>query len=505
MPNFLPGTRTARIPGVEHQYEFNGLTLNDRTVADRYQITRVTGFEDPDIRDAREVNPGYHGETAFSMYYGGRTIVLEGNIRAGNLEKMRDMQQALKTAALPTTEFALYIRNPQSAARDTYVMVRKSASLQGSEQQVGYSWVRPFQITFRASDPRIQAVTTTTTTYSFTGSPPANYTDYFGTDVADIVSGPYTEIGTAASPAHASGGTVNPNVWSNNHLLSYDTSNFINYITSLSALATLGHSIHTVDVGTMSVIGKIIDSSNFIIATFHKATASTSPSGGARLQILKRVAGTPTVLVTTDSFGLATYNDTLTLRLTQLNNALVAEVITGKLSTGLGTTLMTASYTLAGGDATQFGTGVSKKVGFGFYGESAGGYSTGFFKDFDDFSAKDLDASSISNLTVTNSGNFVAPAVIRFTGPLDSPSIQDSVTGKILAINGAITSGDYVEVDLSTGYAVNSSGISATHMIDDGTSSLPGIEPGTRTFTVRTNTWVAGTSTITVTFHSSWV
>lgn len=505
MPNFLPGTRTARIPGVEHQYEFNGLTLNDRTVADRYQITRVTGFEDPDIRDAREVNPGYHGETAFSMYYGGRTIVLEGNIRAGNLEKMRDMQQALKTAALPTTEFALYVRNPQSAARDTYVMVRKSASLQGSEQQAGYSWVRPFQITFRASDPRIQAVTTTTTTYSFTGSPPANFTDYFSTDATDIEAGPYTEIGTAANPAHAAGGTVNVNTAGDNHLFSYDTSNFINYVTSLSAQATSGHSLHAVDIGQVSVLGKIIDSSNFIIATLHKATASTSPSGGARLQILKRVAGTPTALVTTDNFGMSGYNDTLTLRLTQAGNVLTADVLTGKLSTGLGSVLITANYTLAGADATQFGTGVSKKVGFGFYDEGGGGFTNVFFKDFDDFHVQDTDATSIPNLTVTNSGNFVAPAVVRFTGPLDSPSIQDSVTGKVLAINGAITTGDYVEVDLSTGYAVNSSGVSATHMIDDGTSSLPGIEPGTRTFAVLTNTWTAGTSTITVTFHSSWV
>lgn len=499
--NFLPGTKTARVPGVEHRYEFNGLTLNDRSGPDRYQITKVTGFEDPDIRDAREVNPGYHGETAFSSYYGGRTIMLEGVIQAGNLEKLRDMQSALKAALVPLVEYPLYIRNPGGASRDTYTLVRKNASLQGSEQQSHHDrWVRPFQITFRASDPRLRSVASTTATYTFAGTPPL-FTDYFSTAYADLETSVYNEEATPSAPAYSNSGVVNGAV-SDPYMLSYTGDTYEDYRVSVGFYNRAG-GFAVPNRGTVMVFAKFVDANNYIYAVGNRA--DNLASGHPTLRIKKVVAGVTTTLATAVMSVFFFTVEFATVQLEQEGNALTATVYNGKLSTGLTNTLLATNYTLTGGDATLFGTGVTEPVGFGFDWETAASLTQANLINLDDFQVVDLNASPLAAFSITNSGNFVAIPVIRFTGPLSDPYIQDSATNKILALIGVIDSGDWIEIDLSTGIAVNQDGLAASNFIDDATSNLPGIEPGVRSFVVGSNTWTNPTSQVSVTFASSWV
>jgi hypothetical protein len=82
--------------GLESVFEYNGLTLNDRRSVDRYRLTAITGLDDADVRDTREVNPDFDGETAYQALYGGRTITLTGEIQTGNLDYLRYMQHYLK-------------------------------------------------------------------------------------------------------------------------------------------------------------------------------------------------------------------------------------------------------------------------------------------------------------------------------------------------------------------------------------------------------------------------
>lgn len=94
-------------PGLESVVCWNGLRLNERRLADRWFLSSIDGLMDADIRDSREVNPGEHGETAFESLYGGRTVVLEGRAEAGNMAKMRELQEQLKRVSAPLVEMPM--------------------------------------------------------------------------------------------------------------------------------------------------------------------------------------------------------------------------------------------------------------------------------------------------------------------------------------------------------------------------------------------------------------
>jgi hypothetical protein len=169
-PTFLSGTKASPPVGLEATFSYNGLVLGDRSNPDRYRILQVSGLDDADLRDSRELLPTQDGETAFTAYYGGRTISLRGIIEAGNMAKVRDMQKALRTAFVSLTEIPLYIYSPGGLADVMFEKVRKSAPIQMAEQQANLRAAREFQITLRASDPWMVTTSLTTSSFSATGS-----------------------------------------------------------------------------------------------------------------------------------------------------------------------------------------------------------------------------------------------------------------------------------------------------------------------------------------------
>ena len=109
------------VSGLESEFIYNGLLLIQRAATatnfTRYKINDIGGFDDADVRDAREVNPARDGEMALPAYYGGRTITFTGKILANNMDQLRRMQQNLRSAFAPLNESTLTIRNspPQFA------------------------------------------------------------------------------------------------------------------------------------------------------------------------------------------------------------------------------------------------------------------------------------------------------------------------------------------------------------------------------------------------------
>lgn len=154
----LPGDAASiRIGGVEAIFEYRSLRLNVRSWWDTYIINRISGLDDADVRDSREQNPGYDGETPGNANYGGRTIVLSGYIRAYSLNKMRDMEKALRRAFADIGRedpLAIKIGDPD---RDIVVFCKKVAKLDIPEEQTNFEHKRNFQITLRASDPRLHS------------------------------------------------------------------------------------------------------------------------------------------------------------------------------------------------------------------------------------------------------------------------------------------------------------------------------------------------------------
>ncbi len=150
----LPGTGLAVPRGVEAIWQYNNLTLNDRDVVDKFRIIDIDGLDDADVRDAREENPASDGETAYDAHYGGRTIAIRGRVEAYELNKMRDMQQALRDAFMSLEEIPLYCITGDPA-KDHYIMCRKFSKNQwGDEQRHANHFFRDFLITLRASNPR---------------------------------------------------------------------------------------------------------------------------------------------------------------------------------------------------------------------------------------------------------------------------------------------------------------------------------------------------------------
>lgn len=92
----LPVETIARPPGLEAVIDVGGFKINERRLYDAFVLDRISGLGDADVRDSREINPGRDGETAYEMLRGGRTVTLEGNIRAGNLAMLRMMAQLLR-------------------------------------------------------------------------------------------------------------------------------------------------------------------------------------------------------------------------------------------------------------------------------------------------------------------------------------------------------------------------------------------------------------------------
>ena len=164
------GSTENRLGGIENEISFNGYRFNIKKNIDTVLITSIEGLSDADVRDTREVNPGYDGETAFQSYYGGRTIVLNGRLRAHTLRKLRDMQDGLKSVFAPLEEKPLVFRG-QTRDRDLVIYCRKSQPIVMAEIQQGFNFYRDFQVTLRASDFRFATNKIYSTTWeSSTGS-----------------------------------------------------------------------------------------------------------------------------------------------------------------------------------------------------------------------------------------------------------------------------------------------------------------------------------------------
>jgi hypothetical protein len=147
------GTGEGRPGGVETVLEYNGAILNNRKWQDAILVNQIEGLADPDVRDSREVNPGRHGETYYNAFYGGRTLVLTGKIRAHTLDKLHDMQMGLKEVFGDlSVERPLYFRTGD-VDKDVFIFCKKSQPIVMTEVQQNLNFERDFQITLRASNP----------------------------------------------------------------------------------------------------------------------------------------------------------------------------------------------------------------------------------------------------------------------------------------------------------------------------------------------------------------
>lgn len=183
-PTLQPGKVYRSLPapiqpplGLEAVFEYRGLRLNDKNqlipdgsgdyLGDIFRISEISGLNDIEMRDSRDVNPGTHGETAFQALYSGRTITLTGRIESGSLNRLRLMQTELRQVFGDLEEDWLYIRNYRDPTTDVQIKCRKIGPIAMNEVQQNLNYYRDFQLSLRASYPFFQSVLFKTTSQGF--------------------------------------------------------------------------------------------------------------------------------------------------------------------------------------------------------------------------------------------------------------------------------------------------------------------------------------------------
>lgn len=143
--------------GLEAKFTFNGVVLNDKAppTYDAYVLKQIDGiFDFPEVRLVEIPSTEQHGVLIPEVYYGSRTITLQGAIRASNIARARQMLYALKTAVLSAqSEQQLLIQNA-NYPQDYYIYCRGISCSATERPGPGGYWIE-FTIALKASDPRI--------------------------------------------------------------------------------------------------------------------------------------------------------------------------------------------------------------------------------------------------------------------------------------------------------------------------------------------------------------
>lgn len=78
--------------------KLNGFTFNERRVLEVANVSAVDGLMDSDFKDQRIDRVEDEGEDLQNAWRAGRTVVIEGNLEAGNLHSLVNLRQRLKAA-----------------------------------------------------------------------------------------------------------------------------------------------------------------------------------------------------------------------------------------------------------------------------------------------------------------------------------------------------------------------------------------------------------------------
>jgi hypothetical protein len=115
---YLPGSGL-EVPGIEAKFEYGsgGLIINDQSKPDQVRVTEISGLhDDPDVADSRAEKAGRWGERTGLLVPRGRTVGLTGQVRAGNVPRMRDLWRRTR-AQFARSEKDFVVHPPGEVAR----------------------------------------------------------------------------------------------------------------------------------------------------------------------------------------------------------------------------------------------------------------------------------------------------------------------------------------------------------------------------------------------------
>lgn len=475
----LPGSRTAAPHSLQATLSFNGIKLNDRTVVDRYRIIQIDGFQGPSIRNAMEPNPGDHGSTPLDNTLGERTMLITGKIVAHNMDKLEDMQMALRTAFYSMTEKPLIV-SVADINRDVEIMARMTDKLGMVDKQDNDRFERDFQITLVATDP------------IWRSRMRRQYAIDFGLyDPFDTLSNWALDAGT--DPDLDAPGVVAPT----GDIVILRAMNYRPTDSRVTMKIETGASVANSE--SVGVVAKYIALSDHIWARVLINGASS------RVQIYKRVGGVDTQLAQSATFTLAANTD-YWLRYEQTGNVITCTLYSGSdPNDGAATTVATTNYTLtAGAEQNLFGTGMSGPIGIET--DAAAGVK------LNDFRVEPLTLDH-QVFEATSLGNWMSPPIIRVYGPMANVTItnhtlmRDETFERSIKINGSIPAGNYYEFDSKAGSLVDKDGVDKFTQLDNTSRSilLEGLENGPNKISIEASGLSGITPRLMFTFNHTWI
>lgn len=427
----MPGSGTSQPGGLECTFQYNSLTMHDRTYIDRIRITKLDGFQDADIRDSREPNPADHGETAFEAWYGGRTMTIEGRIEANNVNKLRDMQQAFRYAFSGLKENPFYILKASSidyGADDVQINCRKLSPIQMTEQQTnGNNFFRDFQVILRASKPWFESTEETQETINF------GILDDFSSD--SIGASLYTyDVGSGLV---VSGGALYATTGSENRVYRNDLGYEPTDVRSTIKWAT------TATISGFQ-FGHVLRRLSATVGLYCEINAL----GASSYMNIYKQDSSYSLLATSGGFSLSasTY---YWFRSSANGNIITAEHWPSDPFGSALSASVTTQTTLTGTNANLLGDGVYGDAGLRFL-------SVSKTMPFDDYRIEPL---SLDNqvFVIDNTGNFNARPKIRLSGPYYNARItnevylEDESAYRYMQIDGSISASTYYEIDVNNG------------------------------------------------------
>jgi hypothetical protein len=478
----LPGSGSSIPVGIEAILEYNGLYMNTKTV-DRIYISEIDGIDDADVRDNREVNPGDHGETPFDSFYSGRAITLNGRIEAYSLEKLRDLELALRTAFVDLVEKPLIFRNIDSN-RDHQIFCRKVGKIAKKESQDGFRFFRDIMIPLRASDPRITTLLEKLSQFNFYSN------ETFGPETNIAPPRYYFDIGS---------GTLRQQ---NDLLVATSTSEKRIYRNNLGWQPTNIRATAKINIGadaapaSSPVFGHIFRKNNStgeFLSSYLIVNGATS-----YISILKYEGGAFTQLAGARSANFTIAPSTsYYLRGTADGNTVSVSIWSGDPNSGGVQVVSPMTITLSGSDATKFGA-------------QAGDIGLRIINMLPDYSLDDHKIEELSALSapiftsLRNEGNFESRPRVRFYGPMTDAVFTNATNGDYLKVNGTIPANKFYEVDIAQKTFVDELGISKFDQLDI-LSSWMRVDSGPNDFTFSATNMSGSTPSVMIFWRDTYL
>jgi hypothetical protein len=414
-------------------------------VIDKYRVISIDGLDDPDVRDSRDENPADDGEQPNFSLYGGRTIAITGRIEAYSLAKLRDMQQALRTAFVDISRERRFNFLTGASETDHYINCKKFTKNQwGEEQKHLNHFFRDFVITLRASDPRFYLKSRKD--YSVFPNKIENYGFEEGVETGWFGGG----TGWTVNVAEPSETWSSEGDWSEEIDITKDantTPRTFLIINTTDYGVTVGEEYEF--LGDVNVIGAADDGIYATIVWLDNVDATISTSNGTAYT----GTGVKTISLTATAPALA-------------------------VSARMG-------WTIASNVSADNVHLYLDNAWFGLVGTNSPG----------------------GRVKVTNSGNFKASPTFKIYGQIEAPAILNETTGKEFAFKSTTTiaNGDYYVVDMTKKTIVDSSGNNKFNELDPSSDWIT-IEPGDNWLQLKNQSiGLTEAASLEIQFRDAWI